>query len=35
VFLAKHIKTSNWNSLSIPKNKSNDHLKGSYLDNLK
>jgi hypothetical protein len=35
VFLAKHIKTSNWNSLSIPKNKSNNHLKGSYLDNLK
>jgi hypothetical protein len=35
VFLAKHIKNSNWNSLSIPKNKSNDHLKGSYLDNLK
>ena len=35
VFLAKHIKNSNWNSLSIPKNKSNNHLKGSYLDNLK
>jgi hypothetical protein len=35
VFLAKHIKSSRWNSLSIPKNKSNDHLKGSYLDNLK
>ncbi len=35
VFLAKQIKNSEWKSLSIPKNKSNDHLKGSYLDNLK
>ena len=35
VFLAKHIKNTEWKSLSIPKNKSNDHLKGSYLDNIK
>lgn len=35
VFLAKHIKSSGWTSLSIPKNKSAEHLKGSYLDNLK
>ncbi|MCW3085228.1 MAG: hypothetical protein JWP12_2594 [Bacteroidetes bacterium] len=35
VFLAKHIKNSEWKSLSIPKNKSNEHLNGSYLDNLK
>ena len=35
VFLAKHIKNSEWNSLSIPKNKSAEHLKGSYLDNIK
>ena len=35
VFLAKHIKNEGWKSLSIPKNKSNDHLKGSYLDNIK
>ncbi len=35
VFLAKHIKKSEWKSLSIPKNKSTEHLKGSYLDNLK
>jgi Protein of unknown function (DUF1572) len=35
VFLAKHLKNSEWNSLSIPKNKSNEHLKGSYLDNIK
>ena len=34
VFLAKHIKSADWNSLSIPKNKSAEHLKGSYLDNL-
>jgi hypothetical protein len=35
VFLAKHIKNAEWKSLSIPKNKSNEHLKGSYLDNIK
>ena len=35
VFLAKHIKSTDWNSLSIPKNKSDEHLKGSYLDNIK
>jgi hypothetical protein len=35
VFLAKHIKGNEWKSLSIPKNKSNDYLKGTYLDNLK
>jgi hypothetical protein len=35
VFLAKHIRNANWESLSIPKNKSNDHLKGTYKENLK
>lgn len=35
VFLAKHIKSEEWNSLSIPKNKSNEHLNGSYLNELK
>lgn len=35
VFLAKHIKNSDWTSLSIPKNKSAEHLKGSYLNNIK
>jgi hypothetical protein len=35
VFLAKHIKNTEWKSLSIPKNKSAEHLKGSYLDNIK
>jgi hypothetical protein len=35
VYLAKHIKSRDWNSLSIPKNKSSEHLKGSYLNNLK
>ncbi len=35
VFLAKHIKNTEWKSLSIPKNKSGENLKGSYLDNLK
>lgn len=35
VFLAKHIKNKDWKSLSIPKNKSNEHLKDSYLDNIK
>jgi hypothetical protein len=35
VFLAKHIKNSEWKSLSIPKNKSAENMKGSYLDNIK
>jgi hypothetical protein len=35
VFLAKHIRSSQWKSLSIPKNKSAEHLKGTYLDNIK
>jgi hypothetical protein len=35
VYIAKHIKKSEWKTLSIPKNKSGEHLKGSYLDNLK
>lgn len=35
VFLAKHIKNADWTSLSIPKNKSAEHLKGSYLNNIK
>ncbi len=35
VYLAKHIKSGEWKSLSIPKNKSSENLKGSYLDNLK
>jgi hypothetical protein len=35
VFLAKHIRSKGWKSLSIPKNKSNEYLKGSYLDNLR
>jgi hypothetical protein len=35
VFIAKHIKNSSWQSLSIPKNKSIEHSKTSYLDNLK
>jgi len=35
VFIAKHIQSGNWQSLSIPKNKSAEHLKGSYLNNLK
>ena len=35
VFIAKHIKNTEWKSLSIPKNKSAEHLKGSYLDNIK
>lgn len=35
VFLAKHIKNSHWQSLSIPKNKSAENMKGSYLDNIK
>jgi hypothetical protein len=35
VFLAKHIKSTEWKSLSIPKNKSAEHLKGAYLDSIK
>ena len=35
VFLAKHIKNTEWKSLSIPKNKSAAHLKGSYLNSIK
>lgn len=35
VFIAKHIKNTEWKSLSIPKNKSDENLKGSYLDNIK
>jgi hypothetical protein len=35
VFLAKHIKSTEFKSLSIPKNKSAEHSKGSYLSNLK
>ncbi len=35
VFLVKHIKNKNWKSLSIPKNKSNEHSDGSYLDTIK
>ncbi|MDQ3048293.1 MAG: DUF1572 domain-containing protein [Bacteroidota bacterium] len=35
VFLAKHIRTKDWISLSIPKNKSAENMKGSYLDTIK
>ncbi|HET6225485.1 MAG TPA: DUF1572 family protein [Bacteroidia bacterium] len=35
VFLAKHLKGGNWKSLSIPKNQSAAHMKGTYLDNIK
>ncbi len=35
VFIAKHLKNKNWNPLSIPKNKSNEFSKGTYLDNIK
>jgi hypothetical protein len=35
VFLAKHIRNSDWNSLSIPKNKSAEFMKGNYKENLK
>lgn len=35
VYLAKHIRSNNWTSLSIPKNKSAEHLKGNYLDGIK
>lgn len=35
VFLAKHIKNTEWKSLSIPKNKSAEHLNGNYKDLIK
>jgi uncharacterized damage-inducible protein DinB len=35
VFLAKHIKSSDWKSLSIPKNKSAEFMQGNYKENLK
>jgi len=35
VFLAKQIKSDDWNSLSIPKNKSAENMKGHYLNNIK
>lgn len=35
VFLAKHIKNASWKSLSIPKGKSEEFMKGTYLNNLK
>jgi uncharacterized damage-inducible protein DinB len=35
VFLAKHIRNKDWQSLSIPRNRSAEHSKGTYLDNLK
>lgn len=35
VYLAKHLKSSAWKSLSIPRNQSAAHMKGSYLDNIK
>jgi hypothetical protein len=35
VFLAKHIKNTDWKSLSIPKNKSAENMKGNYKENLK
>jgi hypothetical protein len=35
VFLAKHIKSTAWNSLSIPRNRSGEHSSGTYLDNIK
>jgi hypothetical protein len=35
VFLAKHIRNTNWKSLSIPKNKSAEFMKGTYKENLK
>jgi hypothetical protein len=35
VLIAKHIKSKEWKSLSIPKNKSEEFLKGTYLDNIK
>lgn len=35
VYLAKHLKSASWKSLSIPKNQSAAHKKGTYLDNIK
>ena len=35
VFLAKHLRSADWRSLSIPKNQSAAHMKGTYLDNIK
>ena len=35
VYLIKQIRTAEWKSLSIPKNQSSNHLKGSYLDDIK
>lgn len=35
VFIAKHIKSTKWKSLSIPKNNSSGYMKGSYLNNIK
>jgi hypothetical protein len=35
VLLAKHLKSTEWKSLSIPKNKSAEHSNGNYLDSLK
>jgi hypothetical protein len=35
IFLAKHCKNKEWKSLSIPKNKSTEHSKGSYLEAIK
>jgi len=35
VLIAKHIKSKEWKSLSIPKNKSEEFLKGTYLDTIK
>jgi hypothetical protein len=35
VFIAKHIRASEWKSLSIPKNASSEHKQGNYLNNLK
>jgi uncharacterized damage-inducible protein DinB len=31
VFLAKHIRSSQWHTLSIPKGRSQEHMKGTYL----
>lgn len=31
VYLAKRIRSSKWNTLSIPKGKSKEHMKGNYL----
>jgi hypothetical protein len=35
VYLAKHLKSSNWKSLSIPRNQSTLYSKGTYLNNIK